>query len=294
MFKQAIAAAALAVTGMAHAFVPQAGTWIISNELNGKPGRGFAIDFQNDIMVMQVYAYESNGQPTFYMSSGKIQDVKVDNITQAVVDAKLGRYEGGRFLGSGDRSGVEAGSPGNVRLRFVSGTKGYITLPGEQEKEIKRYQFGYDDSPASMLGMWTLLYATQNGQIEQDVADLTRTTNGSSYSNGMAVSYDGMYACEQLIRGSDAGKTQCIKYRSGSSSSTVRSFLMTWSVNTGEGDWRNTGSSGNGAVYANRLIQGNDRITSILRKFPADGAGEPVTNNDDALRAALEELAASR
>ena len=41
MFKQAIAAAALAVTGMAHAFVPQAGTWIISNELNGKPGRGF-------------------------------------------------------------------------------------------------------------------------------------------------------------------------------------------------------------------------------------------------------------
>jgi hypothetical protein len=142
--------------------------------------------------------------------------------------------------------------------------------------------------------MWTLLYATESGQIEQDVADLTRTTNGSSYSNGMAVSYDGMYACEQLIRGSDAGKTQCIKYRSGSSSSTVRSFLMTWSVNTGEGDWRNTGSSGNGAVYANRLIQGNDRITSILRKFPADGAAEPVTSNDDALRAALEELAASR
>ena len=44
MFKHAFAAAAFAVTGLAHAFVPQGGTWIIADELNRKPGRGFAID----------------------------------------------------------------------------------------------------------------------------------------------------------------------------------------------------------------------------------------------------------
>ena len=40
-----------------------------------------------------------------------------------IVDARLGRYEGGRYLGSGPQSGVERGSPGNVRIRFISGTK---------------------------------------------------------------------------------------------------------------------------------------------------------------------------
>ncbi len=285
MLKQAIAAALVAMTGIAHAFVPQGGTWVITDELNGKPGRGFAIDVQNETVVMQVYAYEANGQPTFYMATGRLGD---DN----VVNTLLGRYEGGRSLGSGDRSGVERGSPGNVRIRFVSGTLGYITLPGEQEKQIKRFQFGYDNTPQALLGLWSLVYADESGRMEHDPMELTRVSEGSSYSNGMAVSYDGLFACEQLIRGNDAGKTQCIKFRSNTSSQTVRSFWMTWSVNAGEGDWRNTASSGNGALYANRLMR-NGRITGILRNAPVDPRDEQV-NNDAALRAALEQLAASR
>ena len=286
MLKHAVTAALLAMTGMAHAFVPQGGTWVITDELNGKPGRGFAIDVQNDTVVMQVYAYESSGQPTFYMATGRLDN---DN----VVNTLLGRYEGGRYLGSGDRSGVERGSPGNVRIRFVSGTLGYITLPGEQEKQIKRFQFGYDNTPQALLGLWSVVYADEAGRMEHDPMELTRVSEGSSYSNGMAVSYDGLFACEQLIRGNDAGKTQCIKFRSSTSTQTVRSFWMNWSVNTGEGDWRNTASSGNGAVYANRLMQNSGRITGILRKAPADTHEEQV-NNDVALRAALEQLAASR
>ena len=286
MLKHAVTAALLAMTGMAHAFVPQGGTWVITDELNGKPGRGFAIDVQNDTVVMQVYAYESSGQPTFYMATGRLDN---DN----VVNTLLGRYEGGRYLGSGDRSGVERGSPGNVRIRFVSGTLGYITLPGEQEKQIKRFQFGYDNTPQALLGLWSVVYADEAGRMEHDPMELTRVSEGSSYSNGMAVSYDGLFACEQLIRGNDAGKTQCIKFRSSTSTQTVRSFWMNWSVNTGEGDWRNTASSGNGAVYANRLMQNSGRITGILRKAPADAHEEQV-NNDVALRAALEQLAASR
>lgn len=286
MLKHAVAATLLAMTGMAQAFVPQGGAWIITDELNGKPGRGFSIDVQNDIFGMQMFAYESNGQPTFYMATGRLGS---DN----VVDALLGRYEGGRYLGSGDRTGVERGSPGNVRIRFVSGTLGYITLPGEQEKQIKRFEFGFDNTPQSLLGLWSVVYADDTGRIEHDAIELTRTAQGSSYSTGMAVSFDGVFACEQLIRGNDAGKTQCIKFRSGTSSQTVRSFWMNWTVNTGEGDWRNTMSAGNGALYANRLMQNSGRITGILRKAPAD-VQETQVNNDAALRAALEELAASR
>ena len=286
MFKHTITAAALALTGMAHAFVPQGGTWIISDELNGAPGRGFAIDVQNDTVVMQVYAYERNGQPTFYMATGHLGD-------NNIVDARLGRYEGGRYLGSGPQSGVERGSPGNVRIRFISGTQGFITLPGEPEKELKRFQFGYDNSPQALLGLWSAVYANTAGRIEHDPIELTRVTQGSSFSSGMAVSYDGLFACEQMIRGTDAGKTQCVKFRSSTSSDSVRSFVMTWSVNQGEGSWRFTNGSDEGAVYANRLMQGSGRITGILRKVPAEATPEQA-NNDAALRAALEALAASR
>ncbi len=287
MLKHAVAAALLAMTGVAQAFVPQSGAWIITDELNGKPGRGFSIDVQNDIFGMQVFAYESSGQPTFYMATGRLSN---DN----VVDTWLGRYEGGRYLGSGDRIGVERGSPGNVRIRFVSGTLGYITLPGEQEKQIKRFEFGYNNStPESLLGLWSVVYADESGRIEHDAMELTRVSQGSSYSNGMAVSYDGMFACEQLVRGSDIGKSRCVKFRSGTSSQSVRSFWMRWSVNAGEGDWNNTGAAGHGAVYANRLMQNSGRITGILRKAPAD-AKETQVDNDAALRAALEQLAASR
>ena len=286
MLKHAIAAALVVMTGAVHAFVPQGGTWVITDELNGKPGRGFAIDVQNETVVMQVYAYETNGQPTFYMATGRLDS---DN----VVNTLLGRYEGGRYLGSGDRSGVERGSPGNVRIRFVNGTLGYITLPGEQEKQIKRFQFGYDNTPQALLGLWSLVYADEAGRMEHDPMELTRVSEGSSYSNGMAVSYDGLFACEQLIRGNDMGKTQCVKFRSSTSTQTVRAFWMNWSVNTGEGDWRNAGSAGNGALYANRLMQNSGRITGILRKAPADVSASQV-DNDVALRAALEQLAASR
>ena len=286
MFKPAFAAVALAMTSWAHAFVPQGGSWIISEELNGKPGRGFAIDVQNDVMGVQVYAYESNGQPSFYMAVGRLSEGNV-------FDTKLNRYEGGRYLGSGDRTGVERGSPGNVRIRFVSGTLGYITLPGESEKEIKRFQYGYDNTAQALLGLWSVVYANEAGKIEHDPIELTRVTNGSSFSNGMAVSYDGLFACEQMIRGTDAGKTQCVKFRSSTSSESVRSFVMQWSVNMGEGDWRNTNGSDLGAVYANRLMQNSGRITGILRKAPVEASAEQA-NNDAALRAALESLAAAR
>ena len=53
-------------------FTPQAGTWIVSEELNGKPGRGLAIDVQGNTFFMQVFAYEKNGDATFYLATGQM------------------------------------------------------------------------------------------------------------------------------------------------------------------------------------------------------------------------------
>jgi hypothetical protein len=38
----------LALNGL----TPQIGTWAITEEISGKPGRGFQIDVQNDILVL--------------------------------------------------------------------------------------------------------------------------------------------------------------------------------------------------------------------------------------------------
>ena len=41
-----------AASWAARHFTPQAGTWVISEELNGKPGRGLAIDVQGNTFFM--------------------------------------------------------------------------------------------------------------------------------------------------------------------------------------------------------------------------------------------------
>ena len=54
-------AAGMAPAWAARDFTPQAGTWVIDAELDGKPGRGLAIDVQGNTVVLQVYGYEANG-----------------------------------------------------------------------------------------------------------------------------------------------------------------------------------------------------------------------------------------
>ncbi|GAB2479194.1 hypothetical protein GCM10027082_32660 [Comamonas humi] len=280
--------ACLALSGAAQAFVPQAGTWVVSSELNGKPGRGLAIDMQNDTLVMQMYAYEQNGQPTFYMASAPVAYVPAGPGTvdeQIIVDARLGRYVGGRYLGSGDLSGTESGSPGNVRLRFTSGTDGFITLPGEPEKPIKRYQFGYPAAAESLLGLWSFVSAWENGTVEYDTVELVRVAPGTPSGNGIVVSATGQYTCEQQVVGGDAGRVLCVKMRSGTSGEAVRDYWMSYSVNQGEGDWSNVNDRSIGALYAQRLMTGNGKITGLLRQQPVDATGQ--ASGDDALRAAL-------
>ena len=43
-------------------FTPQTGTWVINEEANGEPGRGFQIEVQNDILVLYFYGYEPGGR----------------------------------------------------------------------------------------------------------------------------------------------------------------------------------------------------------------------------------------
>lgn len=135
------ARAAIAVLGLvvpvasswaARDFTPQAGTWVISEELDGKPGRGLAIDVQGNTFFMQVFGYEKNGDATFYTATGQMDGNRVT--------APLMQYQGGRSFGSEARDAVEAGSAGNVTVSFTNGLHGSIQLPGEKVLPIQRFE----------------------------------------------------------------------------------------------------------------------------------------------------------
>lgn len=164
----------MAYTGWAAAFVPQPGTWIISGELNGEPGRGFAMDVQGETLVVQVFAYEASGHPTFYTASGPV--------TNNIFTAKLGRYSGGRSLGGPMQSGREDSTPGNVTIRFTSGIAGFIKLPGESEVAIQRYEFSSQKLPAELLGRWVI--DTNVDQDHAEVLDLVRVESATPGGTG--------------------------------------------------------------------------------------------------------------
>lgn len=236
--------AGLLGSGIAHAFMPQSGTWVMTSEQNGKPGRGLAIDVQDNTLVLQMYAYEADGKATFYMTSGAIEN---DSFA-----APLNKYKGGRYLGSGDLSGQEDGSPGMVSMRFESGTKGYITLPGEAEKEISRFNFAYGTDPQGLKGIW--LFSPLNSV--SPVADFVKLERvGAATTNGTGVmgSSDGRFGCEHQVSGGAAGTVLCAKV--SATGTLQRGFQFTYSVNDGEGYYVN--SAGQRASIATMRRLGN-------------------------------------
>lgn len=125
------------VAWAARSFTPQAGTWAITEELDGKPGRGFAIDVQGNTFFMQVFGYEKNGDATFYTATGQMEG--------DTVIAPLMQYQGGRSFGSDARDAVELGSPGNVTLSFANGLQGTVQFPGEPARAMQRFEMRSED-----------------------------------------------------------------------------------------------------------------------------------------------------
>ena len=173
----ALASAALLASAGAHAardFTPQAGTWIVSSELDGKPGRGLAIDVQGNTFFMQVFGYEKNGEATFYTATGTMDG---DSVT-----APLMRYTGGRSFGGSARDAVEDQSLGNVTMSFSNGLKGTVQFPGEPAADIERFLVSSAEpgvtNPRMQTGMRILglMVLNAQGDVAYDwLGELTRT-----------------------------------------------------------------------------------------------------------------------
>jgi hypothetical protein len=277
VFKKLICTAAMLAAGVAYAFQPQNGGWVVTSELNGKPGRGFGLDTQNGTLVFQVYAYDSMGQALFYLASGPL--------TNNNFSAPLMRYQGGRYLGSGPLVGSEVGSVGNVRIRFTTGTTGFITFPGEPEVAISRFNFGYSAVPASLKGIWSLTSMGSEGLLA-DAVELTRQTPASTGGNGIMETANGLFGCEHQTTGNLAGGVLCVKINS--SGSLQRAYYFLYSVDSGEGYSSYAGTGTMQTLFAQRLTTPAGVGTGIVYK--SDALEEPAAH--PALRAHIDQLAA--
>ena len=273
-FKKWVAAALFMGAGLVHAFAPQAGTWVVSSEVDGKPGRGFGIDVQNTTLVMQMYAYESTGQSTFYLAVGDVVDNKVTT--------PLNRYTGGRYFGSGARSGTSAGSPGNVSIRFTSGTTGFITFPNEGEVAISRFNFGYGAVADSLRGFWTLNSIGSEG-LQSDLVELTKNLGASSNGNGLMSDASELFGCEHQVRGALAGNVMCVKINK--SGQLLRSYVFVYSVNEGEGYSQASSTSAQQMLQIRRLTTPTGTGTGLVYKDSEIGA-----NNSSLLLQHIEQI----
>lgn len=277
MLKKWIAIGALLGSTMAQAYMPQSGTWVVTSELNGKPGRGLAIDVQGQTLVMQMYAYDASGNATFYLTSGAYKNNQYSGT--------LNKYRGGRYLGSSERIGQDNGNDGVVSMRFESGTKGYIRFPGEAEKEISRFSFGYDKSPQSLYGMW-LFTPLGTSTPRSDVVKLQKLVAGSGYGTGFVTTADNRFACENVTSGPNAGLVVCIKFNIADRVEQV--YYFDYKVNDGEGYTGTSAATATNLLIVRRLTTSTDDGTGIT--FKSDESAPPA--DLDALRQAFEAVVA--
>lgn len=163
--------AAIATAAEARDYTPQVGTWAIDQENNGKPGRGFQMDVQNDVLVLYFYGYEKTGESTYWLAAGKLNP----GFNEVTMD--LGTYEGGMAFGDAFKNATYLGADGTVTIRFNSNVSGEICLPTESCKAISAFNFGYNPSAQSLLGTW-MVSLTEPG------------THGTSGAEGVTFVFD--------------------------------------------------------------------------------------------------------
>ncbi len=254
MLKQFVLAGGLLAAGLAQAFAPQAGAWVVTAENNGTPGRGMALDVQGSTLVMQMYAYDSAGNPTFYLSAGQMDE-------DHKFTGKLNQYKGGRYFGSGALVGQETADAGQVSLRFVSGVKGYVKFPGEDEKEISRFQFNYNEKADSLKGQWLFTSVGDLG-ITTEFYKLEKEVPGAGTGTGMMATEDGRFGCENIIYGDNAGTVQCTKR--DANSLIMRTYRFVYSVNEGEGTAGTLSKPNTDTLYVRRLTTVDGHGTGIV------------------------------
>jgi hypothetical protein len=144
----------LAVIPAAQAFYPASGFYWNP----GVPGRGYAIEVQDNQIFVAVYAYDDARIAFWYTAQGTL-------IGDSLYEGQLDVVDGGTCPGcSFTAPSVDLGAGGPFVLQFLDKERAQLNWDGGIEN-LERFNFALGDVHARMLGEWTLMldFASQRG-----------------------------------------------------------------------------------------------------------------------------------
>ncbi len=110
---------------------PESGWWWYDQE----SGRGFAIDFQADYMFMAGFMYADDGEPTWYVTNGRM-------LTPTTYVGPWAAFKDGQAMGQAYRPPTRVlPDAGTMTLAFSDRTHGTLTLPDGRVIPITRFPF---------------------------------------------------------------------------------------------------------------------------------------------------------
>jgi len=110
------------------AFTPVGGVWWNPNE----SGSGYGLDFQNGVLLVQIYSFLAGGPAQWYLAAGPM----AGNVFTSTLD----KYAGGQCISCAYKDpGPPVGNDGMMTITFTSPTTANVTLPGGRQIQIQRY-----------------------------------------------------------------------------------------------------------------------------------------------------------
>ena len=119
--------ASVTAVGPPAAIIPVAGVYYDPTQ----SGSGFGFDYQNGLLIVEVYSYLANGASQWYLSSGPI----VNNVFTGTLD----KYTGGQCISCAFVAPTLVGNDGPITITFTSPTTATVDLPGGQHRQIQRF-----------------------------------------------------------------------------------------------------------------------------------------------------------
>jgi hypothetical protein len=107
--------------------VPVGGIWWNPNE----SGTGFALDYENGILIVATYSFLAAGPSQWYLSSGPV----VNNVFTGTLD----KYTGGQCISCAYKAPTQSGNDGVITITFTSPTTAIVDLPGGRHFQIQRF-----------------------------------------------------------------------------------------------------------------------------------------------------------
>ena len=136
--------ASLLATFSARAYSPETGVWWNPNE----PGTGLILDLQDNFMVVSLFVGDSQGNPTWFTSTGFLDFEDV-----GLYEGTLDRFPGAQCIGCGFRPVTpQIGVGGPIRILFDLDDSAQATLTiGGRSTRIERFRFYYKRSEDEQL-----------------------------------------------------------------------------------------------------------------------------------------------